>query len=58
MMNGGSPPGLGGDAVEVGFGHVGEARACYDKMAIVTRRLAEIRDHVEFDSINVEKYVR
>ncbi len=58
MMSGGSPPGLGEDSGEVGFGHAGEVRACYDTMAQVMKRLAEIRDNVEFDSINVEKYVR
>ncbi len=35
----------------------GQARACYDTMAKVIKRLAEVRDNVGFDSINVEKYV-
>ncbi len=49
--------GLGGDVGGVGFGHVGEATACYDTMARVLKRLVEIRDNVETDSITVEKYV-
>ncbi len=40
-----------------GYGHMGEARACYTTMAKVMRRLAEIRDNVGPDSINVEKHV-
>ncbi len=36
----------------------GEARACYDTTARVMRRLAEIKDNVEADSINVENWVR
>ncbi len=56
MMKGGSPPRVGGDVG--GFGHVGEARACYDAMAQVMKRLVEIRDNAEMDSINVEKYVK
>ena len=55
------PPGLGevdGGVPSGGCGRVGEARACYDAMARVMKRLAEIRDNVEFDSINVEKYVK
>ncbi len=55
MASGRSTPGHGGDA---GFGHVGEARACYDTMAKATRRLREIKDNVEADSINVEKHVK
>ncbi len=51
-------PGLWKDVGEVGFCHLGEARACYDTMAKVVKRLAEIRDNAEFDSINVEKYVK
>ena len=58
MMNGGSPPGLGEDAGEVGFGHVEEARACYDTRAKIMKRLAKIRDNAEFDSIIVEKSVK
>ncbi len=53
MTSGGGPPGLGEDAGEVGLGHISEARACYDTMAKVMKRLAEIRDKVHFDSINV-----
>ncbi len=62
MASGESSPGFrgiggsgGGDA---GFGHVGEARACYDTMARVMRRLTEIKDKVEADRTNVKKYVK
>jgi hypothetical protein len=48
---------VGGGVPSRGFGHVGEARACYDAMARVMKRLAEVRDNVEIDSINAEKYV-
>ncbi len=57
----GGPPGLGGSndgGVGGGFGHVGEAGACYAKMAQVLHRAGEIRDNVEVVSINVEKYVK
>ncbi len=55
------PPGLGsgdGGVPSGGFGHEGKARACYDAMARVMKRLAELRDNVEIDSINVERYVK
>ena len=39
-----------------GFGHVGEAGACYSTMARVVLRAGEVRDNVDADSINVEKY--
>ncbi len=53
MTSGGSSPGLGGAAVggEVGFGYVGEARACCETWV-------EIKGNVEADSMNVEKYVK
>ncbi len=59
-MSGGvqGPPWLGelvGGVPSGGFGHVREARACYDAMARVIKKLAEISDNVEIDSINVEK---
>ncbi len=62
-MSGGvqGPLGLGevvGGVPSGGFCHVGEARACYDAMARVMKRLAEIRDNVEIDSINAGKYVK
>ena len=50
----GVPPGLG----EGGFGDVGEAAVCFQTMAKTMKRLGEIRDNVEADSINVEKYVK
>ena len=60
MAIGRGPPGLGGEVSGgyAGFGHVGEARACYDTMARVMRRLTEIKDNVEADSMNVEKCVK
>ncbi len=45
-------PGLG----EGVCGDVGEAAVCFQAMAKVMRRLGEIRDNVEADSINAEKY--
>ncbi len=59
----GGPPGLGcvgvnGGNGEFGFGHVGDAGACYTNMGWVLQRAGEIKDNVEADSINVEKYVR
>ncbi len=55
MSNGvGVPPEL----VEGGFGDVGEAAVRFQKMARAVRRLGEIRDKVEADSINVEKYLK
>ncbi len=53
------PPGLAevdGRVPSGGFGHVDEARACYDAMARVMKMLAEIRDSVEIDNIKVERY--
>ncbi len=52
-----SPPGLGGVTGVGGFGHVGEAGACYRAMARVLLRAGEVRDNVETDSINTEKCV-
>ena len=61
-MSGGGPPGLSGGATgggdDGGFGHVGEAGARYSTMARVLLCTGEVRDHVEADSINVEKYVK
>ncbi len=54
-MNGvGVPPGL----ADGGFGDVGEAAVCFQTMTNIMRRLGEIRDNAEYDSINVEKYLR
>ena len=50
----GGPPGLS----EGGFGEVGEAAVCFQTMAKTMKRLGEIRDNVEADGINVEKYVK
>ncbi len=41
-----------------GFGEVGEAVVCFLTMAKTLKRLGEIRDNVEADSINVELYVK
>ncbi len=59
-MSGGPPGrgGLSGGGAERGFGHVGEAGACYSPMARGMLRAGEVRDNVEGDSINVEKYVK
>ncbi len=50
----GVPPGLG----EGAFGDVGEAAVCFQTMARTMKRLGGIRDNVEADGINVEKYVK
>ena len=47
-----------GASPNAGFGHVGEAGACYAKMAQVLQRAGEVRDHVERDAIKRQKYVR
>ncbi len=41
-----------------GFGDAREAAVCFQTMARTMRRLGEIRDNVEVDSINVEKYLK
>ncbi len=41
-----------------GFGHVGEAGACYAKMAQALRHAEGVRDNVEGDSINVARCVK
>ncbi len=56
-MSGGNPPGLTG-AGDGGFGHVGEAGACYSTMAHVLLRAGEVRDNVEADSVSMEEYVK
>ncbi len=54
MSNGlGLPPGLG----EEGFGDVGEAIECFQRMAKTMERLGDLRGNVEANSINVEKYL-
>ncbi len=47
VMSGGSPPELAG-----GFGDVGEAMFCHNKMAAGTRRLREIEQNVVHDAVN------
>ncbi len=55
----GQPPGLrGSTGGSEGFGAVGEAGACYNTMACLMIWAGEVRDSVEADSINVEKYVK
>jgi hypothetical protein len=46
--------GVDGGVPSRGFGHVGEARACYDRIARVVKRLADIRGNGEMDSISGE----
>ncbi len=41
-----------------GFEDVGETSACFQRMAMAMKRLGKIRDNVETDSINVEKYLK
>jgi hypothetical protein len=48
------PPGLD----DGGFDDVGEAAVCFQTMAGTMRRLGKIRDDVEADSINLEKYLK
>ncbi len=50
----GIPRGL----AEGGFGDVGEANMCSQRMARAMKRLGDIRDNVEGDSINMEKYLK
>ncbi len=50
--------GVFGGSVSGGYGHVGEAAACYSTMARVMQRVGDVRDHVEAVSVNVEKYVK
>ena len=54
MSGVGVPPGLD----DGGFDDVGEAAVCFQTMAKAMRRLGEIRDNVEADVINVDKYVK
>jgi hypothetical protein len=49
----GGPPGRGG-----GFGSVGEANEFYETLANAIKRMTEIRDNVEGDSMNTERYVK
>ncbi len=41
-----------------GFGDVGEAKFCYNKMAAGMARLQEIEQNVEHGAVNAEKYIR
>ncbi len=52
-MSSGDPTGLGGFG-----GDVGESQECYEKLAFALRRLSEIIDNVESDSLNTEGYVK
>ncbi len=54
MSGVGVPPGLD----DGGFDDVGEAAVCFQTMAKAMRRLGEIRDNVESDSINVDRYLK
>ncbi len=57
MTNGGSPPGLGGGAGG-GFGDVGQAAIKYQDMVRGMKRLNDIENNVETDSINMDNYVK
>ncbi len=46
------PPGLGG------FGDVGEARLCFNKLAAGMERWRQVEDTIEHDTINAEKYIK
>ena len=50
----GVPPGL----AEGGFEDVGEASMFFQRLAEAMKRLGRIRDNVETDSINVDKYLK
>ena len=52
-MSSGNPPGLGGFG-----GDVGESQECYESLGFALKRLSEIRDNVETDSLNIESYVK
>ncbi len=41
-----------------GFGDVGDANVCFQRMAKAIERMGEIRDNMVADSIDVEKYVK
>ncbi len=43
---------------EGGFGDVGEGSVCYQRLTKATQCLGKMRDSVEADSINVEKYYK
>ncbi len=49
----GVPPGIVG-----GFGDVGEAKFCYNKMVASMAGLQEIEQSLEHDAVNSEKYIR
>ena len=54
-----APPGLGGSTGgSGGFGHVGEVGAFCSTKARILQRAGEVRDNVEADSVNVEKYFK
>ncbi len=57
-MSGGvpEPPGLGRGTS--GFGEVGQAAFNYQEMVKGMKRLKDIENNVETDSINMEKYVK
>ncbi len=41
-----------------GFGDVGEAGFCYNKMAAGMARLQQIEQNVEHDAVKSEKYIK
>ncbi len=57
MTSGGSPPGLGGGSGG-GFGGVGQAAVNFQEMVKFMRRLKDIENNVNTDSVNMGKYVK
>ncbi len=53
--SGGGPHGLGGSTSYSGFDYVGDAERCYTQVLI---RAGEVRDNVENDQLNIQKYVK
>ena len=41
-----------------GFGEVGDSGACFDRVVKCMKRLKEIEENVESDTLNLEKYVK
>ena len=41
-----------------GFGDVGDSALCYDRVVKGMKRLKDIEENVESDTLNLEKYVK
>ena len=52
-MSAGNTLGFGGFG-----GDVGESQECYESLGFALKRLSEIRDNVETDSLNIESYAK